>query len=80
MSDLPNDGKLTTDDLPCVTLKSGEIVQTGTAARLVITIQEYDHIDDADPEAEEKKTHLVEEMTNAVHPLHSVGLLGLFHL
>lgn len=35
-------------------------------------------MDDADPDAKEKKTNLVEEMKTAIYPLHSVGLLGLF--
>ena len=83
---LPNDGKLTGDKLPEVTLHDGSKVQTGTAARLVVSIHEYNSVcaadtgGAADAERKQKLEQLAAEMELAIPALHKVGLLGLFSI
>ena len=72
---LPNDGRLTTDHLPTVTLADGSKVQTGTAARLSLTIKDYNMLP---AEATAEREELLRQMETAIAPLHKVGLLELF--
>jgi len=90
---LPNDGKLTGENLPLVTLRDGQKVQTGTAARLILSIQDYNslvernhcqsqnfpsEIGSSNSEVESKKQELLVEMESAIEPLMRVGLLQIF--
>eukprot|EP00929_Paragymnodinium_shiwhaense_P014973 TRINITY_DN122987_c0_g1_i1.p1 TRINITY_DN122987_c0_g1~~TRINITY_DN122987_c0_g1_i1.p1 ORF type:complete len:128 (+),score=17.45 TRINITY_DN122987_c0_g1_i1:37-384(+) len=85
MAALPNDGRLTNEVLPAITLKDGSKVQTGTAARLVVSIRDYNELsalgDGSEAtEVDTKRRALLDEMQNAIEPLYQVGLLQLFEV